>query len=133
MICPHCNADNVQGARFCNQCGRSLAPGRQRPDLAIDAMIADYLRAVEKNPSDAMSRYNLGLAYRLKGLNSLAEAEWKRVRELSPDFADLEFQLALLYRERGDTEEARAAAAKALDIDPTHERARRLLDHLLKK
>jgi len=130
MVCPHCNAENPQGARFCNQCGRSLALAGQRPDLAIDEMIEDYLRAVEKNPSDAMARYNLGLAYRLKGLNDLAETEWKKVRELSPDFADVEYQLALLFRLRGDIEEARLAAARALEIDPAHVRARRLLEQL---
>ena len=133
MVCTHCNAENVQGARFCSQCGRSLAPPGQPSILAIDRMIEDYLRQVDKNPSDAMAHYNLALAYRLKGMDDLAEMTFKKVRELSPDFADVHYQLALLFRQHGRIDEAKAAAAKALELEASHEGARRLLHQLGKE
>jgi tetratricopeptide (TPR) repeat protein len=126
LECPNCGAENPEGARFCHQCGAILQP----TDQAIDRMIEDYRREVDKNPSDAMARYNLGLAYRYKGMDDLAEMEWKRVRQLAPEFADVHYQLALLHRKRGNRDLARQSAEAALVAEPEHPRAKRLLGEL---
>ena len=37
MICPYCGCENKEGAKFCNECGQSLADMQQGPDAPVPA------------------------------------------------------------------------------------------------
>lgn len=130
--CPNCGVENAAGSRFCNRCGASLAPKATATDSAIDRLIEEYRRKLDTEPGNAMVRYNLGLAYEYRGDDDLAILELEKVREQCPDFADVEYHLAALYHKMGEKERAQQAAERALEIEPSHEEARALLD-LLKK
>jgi tetratricopeptide (TPR) repeat protein len=122
MRCPRCRHENEPGANFCSQCGARLGAGT----AVIDRMIEDFRRRLEDKPDDADARYNLGLAYRVKGQDELAIGELEQAREQSPDVADIEAELAEAYLRVGRTDEARRAAERALALEPGHERARRV-------
>jgi tetratricopeptide (TPR) repeat protein len=91
-------------------------------------MIDDFRRRLEDYPDDADARYNLGLAYRVKGQDELAVVELEQASRQSPDVADIEAELAEAYQKLGRTEDARRAAERALALDAGHERARRVLE-----
>jgi tetratricopeptide (TPR) repeat protein len=122
MHCPRCRHENEAEANFCSRCGARLREGT----AAIDRMIEDFRRRLEDDPDDADARYNLGLAFRVKGDDALAIVELEQARQQSPGVADIEAELAEAYRAVGRMEEARAAAQRALALDPEHERARRV-------
>jgi len=122
--CASCGAEIQKGQNFCPQCGAAqLAP-------VIAEMIRDALQAIQSNPEDTSARYNLAMAYKLGGMDELAEKELIRVGELQPDFADVHYELGLLYAKGGRREEAVAALTRARKLDPQDERVRRLLERL---
>jgi tetratricopeptide (TPR) repeat protein len=127
--CPNCGVENPAGSRFCNRCGASLTP---QPS-AIDKLVEEYRRKLDSEPENAMVRYNLGLAYEYKGEDDLAVLELEKVREQCPDFADVEYHLASLYHKTGQKARAQQAARRALELEPSHEEARVLLDLLEKE
>ena len=122
--CPSCGADAPADANFCARCGASLR------SQAIDQMIQDARRAVDSNPGDASGRHNLALACKLGGLDDLALQEFTRVTELLPDFGDAHYEIALLQVKSGHVEDAIAALRRALEAEPDHARAQRLLEKL---
>jgi tetratricopeptide (TPR) repeat protein len=96
----------------------------------MDRMIQDARREVENSPDDASKRFNLALACKLGGMHDLALAEFSRVAELQPDYGDAYYEIGLLHARAGRTEDARAALREALEVEPDHARARKLLDRL---
>jgi tetratricopeptide (TPR) repeat protein len=96
----------------------------------MEAMIEDARRALRRNPADADAHYNLALAYRMTGPEELALKEFAVVAELQPDFADPHYEIAALHAKAGRTEEALAALRRALQVDPEHREAKRLLEQL---
>ncbi len=40
ILCPRCNTDNDDDARFCKSCGRALSPGNPGRQELFDAMAA---------------------------------------------------------------------------------------------
>jgi len=119
--CPNCDAEVGEGAHFCANCGASLR------SQAIDRMVEDARRALDANPNDLSARYNLALAYKLGGLESLALQEFQRVASAQPDFADVHYELGQLHLKAGRRDHALAALSRALELDPEHAGARRLL------
>jgi tetratricopeptide (TPR) repeat protein len=122
--CPNCEREVAEGANFCANCGSSL----RTP--AMEAIVDDARRALKKNPGDADAHYNLALAYKMTGPEELALREFVAVTELQPDFADAHVEAAALYAKLGQTEQAVAAAQRALAAEPENRAARRLLDRL---
>lgn len=122
--CRNCGHRIEEDANFCPRCGASLR------SAAIDAMVHDARRAVDRDPSDTSARHNLALAYKLGGLDDLALQEFLRVTELQPDFGDAHYEIGLLHAKAGRAEEAVAALRCALEAEPDHSRARELLERL---
>lgn len=122
--CPSCGAEAPADTNFCGRCGASLR------SQAIDQMIQDARRAVDSDPNDTSSRHNLALAYKLGGMDDLALREFTRVAELQPDFGDVHYEIALLQAKSGRTEDAVAALRRALEAEPDHARAQRMLEKL---
>lgn len=123
-VCPNCGRDAEEGANFCSHCGASLR------SQALDRMIQDTRRDVDKTPDDASARFNLALACKLGGLDDLALEEFGRVTQLQPDYADAYYEIGLLHAKAGRTEEAQLALRKALEVEPDHTRAEKLLEKL---
>lgn len=123
-ICATCERAVDAAANFCPNCGSSLrAP-------AMEAIIEDARRALRRNPADADAHYNLALAYRMTGPEELAVKEFAAVAELQPDFADPHYEIAAIHAKAGRIEVAMIALRRALDLDPNHLQAKRLLEKL---
>ena len=122
--CPSCGQEVAEGMNFCGYCGAGLQ------SRAIQDMISDARRALSSDPNDASARYNLAIAYKLAGMDSLAVQELARVAELQPDFGDAHFEMGLLHAKSGRAGEAIAALNRVLELDPEHARARELLARL---
>ena len=122
--CPNCGRTAEDGVNFCSHCGASLR------SQTMDRMIQDARREVENSPNDASRRFNLALACKLGGLDDLALEEFGRVAELEPDYGDAHYEIGVLHVRAGRVEEARVALRKALEVEPGHPRARKLLDRL---
>jgi cytochrome c-type biogenesis protein CcmH/NrfG len=58
---------------------------------------ADFRHALQRNPSDAFSHYNLGKTYQLMGQGSNAVRELEAAQRLTPDKAAIYFDLASAY------------------------------------
>jgi len=122
--CPTCGREVEAGANFCPACGGSLH------SPAIAAMIQDALKALNQKADDAAARYNLALAYKLAGSDELAIAEFTKVVQLQPDFADAFYEVGALHAKHGRRSEALAALTRAIELDPEDTRAARLLERL---
>lgn len=122
--CPNCAREVQEGMNFCGHCGATLRSG------AVEAMIEDARQALSQDPDDASARYNLAIAYKLGGMEDLALEELGRVADIQPDFVDVHYEMAVLRAKLNQREQAIAAAKKALDLEPGHDRARRLLARL---
>jgi len=62
-------------------------------------------------PDDAITRYNLGVLYKLQRRPEDSRAAFERAAELDPNLAGARFQLATAYRQAGMAEAAAAAMA----------------------
>ena len=125
--CPSCGREAEPGANFCSNCGEPLW---KPAEPAMEGMIRDARRALSSNPDDAGAHYNLALAYKLTGADPLALREFQIVATLQPDFADAHYEAAALLAKQGRREEARVALGRALEAEPGHAEARRLLERL---
>ncbi len=86
-----------------------------RPDEAI----AQIKQAIRLNPFPPYYYYfHLGRSYRQKGQYENALTEYKKALQRAPDFFGLHATLAVTYILLGREEEARASAAKALELNP---------------
>jgi tetratricopeptide (TPR) repeat protein len=73
----------------------------------LDEAIAELELALKLNPHSLDSRFQLGRAYALKGLNSEALREFSIVVRGNPQNDDAEYRLALVYKELKQPQEAR--------------------------
>jgi tetratricopeptide (TPR) repeat protein len=111
---------------------RDLA-GMYRGDEEWEKAIAEYEKAVEADPTEMYSMYQLGTTYILAETN-LDEAErifkmymkQPRLKGWWPTMADAHYRLACVYNIKGDKEAARAEVEKALVLDPDHDSAKDL-------
>lgn len=85
---------------------------------------------VRLNPRHARAWYNLGLARNQTGQADRAVDALLRGEQASPDDAEIPYALATVFLRQGRTQEAKAAAERALRIAPGYGAARQLLDSL---
>ena len=85
----------------------------------FDEAIAQLKQAIRLNPFPAYYYYyHLGRCYNQKGRYEDALAEFKKAVKRAPDHGHLHIALAVTYMLINREEEARASAAKALEIYP---------------
>lgn len=96
----------------------------------LDKAIECYHSAIKLNPYIPEIYYNLGAAYQSKGLADMAIEEYKTAARLRPGWAMPYYKLGYISLERGDLQGARRELAKALQIEPSHQEARKLLDSI---
>jgi O-antigen ligase/Flp pilus assembly protein TadD len=109
--------------------GRLLLDRARRTGAAVD--IDQARRHLEglapRDPHNAETQLRLGLARALDGDDAAAEQAWLSAERLAPRSAAASTNLALAYARLGRTDDARAAAGRALRRDPAAERAHDVL------
>jgi predicted O-linked N-acetylglucosamine transferase (SPINDLY family) len=84
----------------------------------LDEAIADFRRAVQIDPDNAVAHGNLGLALILQGRLDEAIANCRRCVELKPDVAEGYSNLGRAWMAQGRIEEALACFRRALELRP---------------
>ena len=87
--------------------------------LRIQEQVELARKAAELDPRSSSMSLNLGSKYLNQGLYTLAEGQFQKVIELSPDFAPGYSSLAVLYMlHMGQFDKALRPANKAVELDP---------------
>jgi tetratricopeptide (TPR) repeat protein len=92
----------------------------------LDRAVADYDKAIKLNPKLALAYYNRGLAYEQKAQGFQLPDSYSGATDRLGRFTEG----FLLRRLQGDKEQAVADFRKALEIDPSHQPARKSLKNL---
>jgi tetratricopeptide (TPR) repeat protein len=87
-------------------------------------------QAVRLAPRHSRALYNLGLAYNARGDTEQALEMLTRAESAAPGDAQIPYARATIYTRLGRLAEARAAAARALQIQPDFHEASKLLRQL---
>src|SRR5215831_20126679 len=82
------------------------------PDPSRLEMLTQFL---EQNPGDAFARYGLAMEYSNAGQTEQALAEFKRLLELHPDYANGYFMAAQTLERTGRTAEARTMLEQGVE------------------
>jgi tetratricopeptide (TPR) repeat protein len=90
----------------------------------FDEAIAEYEKAVERDPFDPDTRTNLAAVLVRKGKLAPASRELQRALELDPENVGALTNLGLVYAEQGQFDRAAAQFEAALRIDPRQPQAR---------
>ncbi|MYJ06277.1 MAG: tetratricopeptide repeat protein [Acidobacteria bacterium] len=106
----------------------TLDTSETRYDLALvldrsgrlDEAVAEYERALDRNPNHVDALINLGIALARQGELVRATRLFERAATVDPEHADAQANLGALYLAEGAREAARQAFEQALEIDPGH-------------
>lgn len=79
---------------------------------------------------DALSLYNLGLAYAAKEDLTKAISLWKAALKQDPELCDAEFNLAVAAEKSGNATEARKRLARCLEIQTNPEEVQQIEEFL---
>ena len=86
----------------------------------LDEAVAEYRRALERNPNHVDTLNNLGIALARQGLLAEALGRFERAVAVDPGHADAQANLGALHLAQGAPEAARLAFRTALELDPGH-------------
>src|SRR5579863_65333 len=95
-----------------------------------DAAIAAYRKALELEPNDPLTHYDLALTLKYKGEPAQAVEEFETALKLKPDFADAHYGLGATLYELHQPDAAMKELLAAVQLDPSNAGAHRLLAHL---
>ena len=95
-----------------------------------DETLKELEQTVQLDPRHPRAWFNLGLARNGKGDTAGAIAALRRGEEVTPNDASLPYARATIHARLGQIEEARAAAMRALQIQPGYQDAMMLLQSL---
>ena len=100
----------------------------------IEKSLIAFKKSLEVNPESADSHFGLAIAYFRHGsADKLAEEEFLKTIDLDPRHLDARLYLSILYADRGEIEKAGRQLRTIIQIDPTNERARNLLEKIDKE
>lgn len=74
--------------------------------------------AIASNPSVFIGHFSLGAAYKEMGKLEEAQACYRKVLTIKPDFAEAHFRLGFIYSEQGKPEVAKECFQRVLAINP---------------
>jgi tetratricopeptide (TPR) repeat protein len=100
---------------------------------ALDKTAVALEKAVELDPRHARAWYNLGLARNSVGQSDAAVEALLRAEALAPNDPQIPYARATILARLDRTQEAKAAAARALEIKPVYAEAQKLLDEISRK
>src|SRR6266566_311397 len=92
-----------------------------------DEAIATYRKALDLEPDDALTHYNLALALKYKGDARQAAEEFEAVLRLKPKWADAHYGLGATSYDLLDLVTAQNELRTSVELDPKNAAARRLL------
>src|SRR5207248_10187360 len=92
-----------------------------------DQAIASYHKALDLEPNDPDTHYNLALALKYKGDPKQAADEFQAALRLKPNWADAHYGLGATRYDLNDQASALNELRAAVNLDPTNISARRLL------
>jgi Tfp pilus assembly protein PilF len=84
----------------------------------LDGAGADYQKALETDPENALALYNLGLLAQTGGDNDVAEERYRAALTSSPDYQPAVFNLAIVRKAAGDDAEAEQLYRRAIELRP---------------
>ena len=125
--CPICGTNVDTDEQACPECGASIADQLEGDtSQAIKDMADEYANRVNKHPEDAAARYGLGLARLYEQKWAQAAEQFAQVVELEPGYADAHANLSVCLSRLGKPDEALSAVERAIEIDPSKKRYRKL-------
>jgi tetratricopeptide (TPR) repeat protein len=89
----------------------------------FDKTIADYTKAIEINPKDAIAFNNRGNAWYRKGDYDKAIADYTKAIEINPKDAIAYYNRGFAWDKKGYFDKAIADYTKAIEIDPKYAKA----------
>src|SRR4029077_20240870 len=92
-----------------------------------DQTIANYRKALELEPNDALTHYDLALALKYKGNAAEALQEFQTAAHLKPEWPDAHYGLGATWYDLHDQAAAVKELHAAIDLNPSYAAARRLL------
>jgi len=92
-----------------------------------DQAIASYHKALDLEPNDPDTHYNLALTLKYKGDAKQAVEEFEAALRLKPKWADAHYGLGATWYDLNDRAAALKELRTAIDLDPANAGARRLL------
>src|SRR3984957_1344402 len=92
-----------------------------------DAAIADYRKALELEPNDADTHYNLALTLKYKGDSRLAAEEFEEALRLKPNWSEAHFGLGATQYDLGDQAAALKELQTAVKLEPANVSAREII------
>lgn len=97
----------------------------------LNEAVKQFRKAVEINPELVSARLSLGSAY--LGIEQIDAAieEFREAVRVAPHSAEAHYHLAVGYAERGDTQSAIRHCKKVIELQGSHEKAKRLYRELL--
>ena len=96
-----------------------------------DEAIASYRKALELEPNDASTHYQLGLALKYKGDARHAIEEFEAAVRLRPKWGDAHYSLGASWFDLQEQAAAIKELRLAISIDPANAAAHQLLGHVL--
>lgn len=84
----------------------------------LDGASAEYQKALETEPDNALALYNLGLIAQNAGSNDEAEERYRAAVASDPDYEPAVFNLAIVRKAAGDNAEAEQLYRRAIDLNP---------------
>src|SRR5579862_689875 len=84
-----------------------------------DQAIASYRKALNLEPNDALTHYNLALALKYKGEAKQAAAEFEAALRLKPKWADAHYGLGAAYYDLHDQPAAIKELQTAVQLSPS--------------
>src|SRR5258708_16286774 len=95
-----------------------------------DQAIADYRKALELEPNDPLTHYNLALALKYRGEPQQAVNEFEAALRLKPKWADAQYGLGAARYDLHDQPAAAKELQAAIRLDPANAAAHRLLSRI---
>src|SRR5262250_2537064 len=92
-----------------------------------DEAIADYRKALELEPNDALTHYDLALALKYKGEAAHAVEEFQAALRLKPNWADAHYGIGATWYDLHDQAAAVTELRTAISLHPSHAGAHRML------
>ena len=101
---------------------------KSRSQKAFEKALETYKKWVTANPDDDNSHYNLARTYSKLGKDDEAEKEFRQAVKLKPEDTEYQTELGNILIKLAQYRDAIGPLKKAIEIDPTNERAAGLLE-----
>lgn len=85
-----------------------------------DEAMSVFMRALEKNPNDAIVHFDIGFLFGQQGKDAQAVGAYMKAAQLKPDFLPAYFNLGVALKKLNDPRGALTAFRQAVKVNPNH-------------